>query len=116
MRVKPPNEMPALKGIFVGGCIERGEGSSFRARAHAHCSKGDPYFGWVCVRSVKRLPALLSLSDMQWDATLAERPNRLLYHEYAHILAPNHVYHDDVWRRRMKELGQSIPKRYQKNR
>src|SRR3990167_9377516 len=61
-----------FRGIFYGGCIERKEGSSFRAKAHAHCFKADKYFGWICYRSAKRL------SD-----------RRLLIHELSHILTKN---------------------------
>ena len=70
-----------FRGIFVGGCIERKEGSSFRRKAHAHCWKDkkytDPYFGYICVRSAKRL------YNSKGEASL------LLWHELAHIATRN---------------------------
>lgn len=61
-----------FKGVFYGGCVARGEGSSFRAKAHAHCFPQDPYHGWVCYRSAKRL-----------------HQRHLLIHELAHIITKN---------------------------
>jgi len=63
-----------VQGIFVGGCVERGDGSSFRRKAHAHNYTKYPYWGWVCIRSAKRL----------WlDGT--GKPSTLLWHEAGHI-------------------------------
>ena len=62
------------KGTFVGGCIERGEGSSFRRKAHAHCFGQDKHMGWICVRSPKRL------------YNKAGGASFLMWHEMAHII------------------------------
>ena len=80
---------PKLHTVFTGGCIERGEGSRFRAKAHAHCRKGDPYQGTICFLSHKRL--------MQ---------RKLGLHELAHIIGE--CGHTDKFRAICKELGVSI--------
>ena len=85
---------PQLQGVFVGGCVERGDGSSFRRQAHAHTSKTDPFQGWVCVRSPKRL------------RTASGKPSMVMLHELAHILTGHG--HDDTWRRKVRELGGRI--------
>lgn len=76
-----------VKGVFVGGCVCRGEGSRFRAKAHAHTT-GD-YKDWICVLSAKRLTADL-----------------LLIHELAHILTE--CGHTDKWRAKVLELGGTL--------
>lgn len=65
----------SVAGVFAGGCIERGVGSSFRAMAHTHRPDDGLVAGWICVRSPRRL------------LTPAGRPSRLLRHEVAHVLA-----------------------------
>ena len=77
--------------VFVGGCVERGDGSSFRRKAHAHCNKTDPHKGTICVRSAKRL------------YTPSGKPSYLMYHELAHILTGHG--HDIVFIRKMLEFG-----------
>lgn len=112
MRLLPPDGWSEVAGIFVGGCVDRGEGSSFRARAHAHNYRAAPNYGWICVRSEKRLGVWLPMSGGAADGAVT-KPSRLLWHEYAHILTPQHG-HDDAWRETMRRLGQPIPARYQK--
>jgi hypothetical protein len=91
--------------VFVGGCVARGDRSSFRAIAHSHNVLGkrrtNKWYGWICVRSPKRL------------RNEKGEPSATMWHELAHILTPNH-WHDDVWRKKMIELGQPIERRYQK--
>jgi len=82
-----------FRGVFVGGCIDRGDGSSFRAKAHAHTK--EPNKGWICVRSAKRL--YVSGTD---------RPSKLMLHELAHILTGHG--HDDTWRKEVRRLGGTI--------
>lgn len=105
----PKTEFPEFKQygvqVFVGGCVAKGDRSSFRAIAHSHNvlekRKANKWFGWICVRSPKRL------------RNEHGEPSPTMWHELAHILTPNH-WHDDVWRKKMAELGQTIEKRYQK--
>jgi hypothetical protein len=78
-----------VKGIFCGGCIERGDGSAFRAKAHAHTRLLDPHRGWVCVRGPKNL---LSIS--------------LMLHEAAHIITEQG--HTFKWMQKYVEIGGNI--------
>lgn len=86
-------EHPELKGVFIGGCVDRGVGSSFRAQAHAHTSGKNK--GWICIRGWRRL-----------------YQRQLLLHELAHILTGQG--HTDVWRTRLRQLGGRVPARYRK--
>lgn len=86
---------PELVGLFVGGCVERGIGSSFRRQAHAHNYPGRDSSGWICVRSPRRL------------FTASGKPSQLMLHELAHILTPKHG-HDDKWRAQARSLGYRV--------
>jgi len=91
-----------FRGIFVGGCIERKEGSSFRRKAHAHWVKDKHgnltrYGGWVCVRSPKRL--------YKKDG----RPSRLLIHEVAHFFTPRQ-WHSKSYEKKRLYLQHEVEK------
>ena len=95
--------------IFIGGCFERGVGSSFRAMGHAHNMTTKPAwkanFGWICLRAIKRLGEheIIDNKDGTVDVRVI-KPSHTLKHEYAHILAPNQG-HTETWAKRLKELG-----------
>lgn len=100
-KVDLPFDLPGVQGLFVGGCVELGVGSSLHTRrysidAHAHLSSCH-YHGWICIRS----PAVYE-EAVEFD---------LLWHEYAHLLADT-PYHDANWRRILIFLGQAIPPEY----
>jgi len=84
-----PEELqrPEVIGVFVGGCVERGDGSRFRRKAHAHTQ--GTHKGWICVLSAKRL---------------VER--MLTLHELAHIITG--LGHVDKWREKCLELGGTL--------
>lgn len=85
---------PEVAGIYVGGCVERGVGSRFRAQTHAHTHARDEYRSWICVLSARRL----FMADGQ-------RPSRVLMHEYG-------AGHTDAWQAQM--CRQPIPARYRR--
>lgn len=117
MKLRAPRKWNC-KGIFVGGCVERGEGSSFRAKAHCHNHEGSPFFGWICVRSAKRLGKFhlfdQNLVDIgvvnyqDYDGRI-DTPSQLLLHEYAHLLAPNQG-HTAKFFVELKRIGGHITK------
>lgn len=69
---------------FIGGCYERGIGSKFRAKAHAHTADRI-----ICFRSDKWINRV-----------------ELLAHELAHVLTG--AGHTDKWRGKVLELGGTI--------
>ncbi len=70
--------------VFVGGCYQRGVGSKFRAKAHAHYKTG-----WICFRS---------------DKWLGDR--MLILHELAHLISGQG--HNDRWRKVLLEIGGTL--------
>lgn len=92
-----PPSMPEVRGLFTGGCVSRGVGSSFRATAHAHVS--GEWMGWICVRGREEV--------YRYDG---ETPSRTLMHEYAHIVSG--TGHDAHWRGEMARLCQPIEAKY----
>jgi hypothetical protein len=78
---------PELRGVFVGGCVERGVGSSFRATAHAH-SHGF-HRGFICFRSDKWLHV-----------------RELWLHELAHVVTRQP--HNNRWREFLLQIGGTL--------
>lgn len=76
-----------VKGVFVNGCVDRGDGSRFRRKAHAHTEGKNK--GWICLLSIKRLVEPM-----------------LIKHELAHILT--NEGHTDKFREKLLELGGTI--------
>ena len=86
-----PEELkhPAVKGVFVHGCIEKGDGVYSRNRAHAHTA--GEHAGWICVYVAKRL-----------------KFRELMLHELGHlVVGPGHG-HNDKWRSAVLALGGTI--------
>lgn len=77
----------AVKGVYVGGCVCRGVGSSFRAKAHAHFNGA--YAGWLCFRRADRLEC-----------------RELVIHELAHLVCGQG--HTDLWRDTVLRLGGTL--------
>lgn len=113
MKIKPLAETPEIKGISVNRCIETGKPLHGRQYAHAHNHRENDFFGWICCRFDYMGGYTLSCGE-KWDGELTTM-SPTLWHEYAHILTPNHG-HDDAWRRKMRELGQRVSRRYRKKR
>lgn len=78
---------PEVKGVFVGGCVDRGVGSRFRAKAHAHTSGTNR--GWICYRSVLWLHV-----------------RELHLHELAHVVTREG--HTRRWRTYLLQIGGTL--------
>lgn len=77
----------ALVGVYVGGCVAKGDGSRFRRKAHAHTE--GPHRGWICILSAKRLADTM-----------------LMLHELAHIVSGEG--HEDGFRTVLLQLGGTL--------
>lgn len=82
---------PEVRGVFVGGCVDRGVGSKFRAKAHAHT--GGKNLGWICFRSARWLHV-----------------RELLLHELAHIVVREG--HTRRWRAFLLQIGGTLDEVY----
>jgi hypothetical protein len=80
-------DYPEVRGVFIGGCVERGVGSKFRAKAHAHT--GGSSRGWICFRSERWLSC-----------------RELWLHEVAHVVTREG--HTDRWRAFLLQLGGTL--------
>lgn len=87
----PYADFSQVRGVFLGGCVERGDGSSFRRIAHAHTE--GVHTGFICVRSAKRL----------WYMGSITKPSLTMVHELAHIVSGQG--HTDKFRKAYKELS-----------
>lgn len=93
LRMEPVNQYGVR--LFVGGCVERGDGSSFRRRAHAHVE--GQHKGWICIRSWRRVLGSTG------------RPSRLVWHEVAHYLVGPSNWHNKTWdRMRLKLIRENL--------
>jgi len=98
MKIKRRSQFPKwirnvkeLKGIFVGGCVDKNVGIGDDHIAHAHSANGDPYQGWICLRLKFHLTNKLTM-----------------LHEVAHLIAnkmPATPPHGRKWKQALLELG-----------
>lgn len=100
VELKELKKFPEVKGVFIGGCVERGDGSRFRALAHAHVTKDDVNYHWICVLSKKR--PLIEKGKL----------SQTMLHEIAHILTDSG--HTDKWRKQAVAIGYELPLHYEK--
>ena len=94
---QPFAQFTQLKGVFLGGGVDRGDGSSFRRIAHAHTNLKEPNGGFICVRSPKRL---------WYMGAEGTKPSLTMIHELAHIVVGQG--HTDKFRKAYKELSKQF--------
>lgn len=121
------DKYPQLKGVFVGGCVLRGDGSSFRAKAHAHTGPANKAF----VKTVREYYEFyhpeaselevesfidLEINHIGWICVRSAKrlynangqPSNTMRHELAHILTEQG--HTQTWANMARSLGCRIPK------
>lgn len=81
-----------FKGLWVKGCVSRGEGSNIRRSAHTHFQPDDEWKGFICVKGYRRL--------RQKNG----KPTLLIWHELAHVLCGPRHWHDKIWQDTMRTL------------
>ena len=103
------------RGVFLGGCIERKEGSNIRPSAHCHChiSKKEfegsiktkdgryrsKWFGWVCLKSSN--PEKLVRDG---------KVTNLFKHELAHLMSAKKGGYGKEFCRALVELNGKVMK------
>lgn len=105
---------PQVEGVYVGACVARGPGSSFRGTAHAHCALTDFFHGWICIRSRKRVGTYSLNPDETWDGSITQARDELL-HEVAHLLVKPYHWHDKTFWEQFKAIG-GKPSKYERER
>jgi hypothetical protein len=83
-----------VRGVFVGGCIEHGEGKwrDPANAAHSHLERG-MVRGWICLSSDRFL--------LMVDGS--GRPNPVLTHEAGHVITEQG--HTQKWAATVRALG-----------
>jgi hypothetical protein len=84
-----------LKGISIGGCVNKKRKIGKHATAHAHCRINDKYRGWICFHDKSQIKT------------------QTIYHEVAHLLVNSTKrisHHGKIWFDKFIEIGGKINK------
>lgn len=79
-----------LKGISIGGCVDKKNSIGKGYSAHSHCVNDDKFRGWICFHH-------------KWQLN-----TNSLFHEVAHLLvdtAPSAPRHSKKWFYKFIEIG-----------